>query len=67
MKLREAAKAWVGGVGAAITAYAGTFTDDVRILGAFAVITAIATYMVPNKPLPAPTGQPVDLAQPNFD
>ena len=43
-----AAKAWVGGVGAAATAYAGTWTDDVRILGVFAIVTAIATYMVPN-------------------
>lgn len=46
--IKHAAKAWVGGVGAAITAYAGTFTDDVRILGAFAVVTALATYFVPN-------------------
>lgn len=50
MNFLTAAKAWVGGVGAAITAYAGTWTDDVRVLGLFAVITAIATYMVPNKP-----------------
>ena len=48
MKIREAAKAWVGGVGAAITAYIGTWTDDVRILGLAAIVTAIATYMVPN-------------------
>lgn len=55
MKLKEWAKAWVGGVGAAITAYAGTWTDDVRILGIFAVLTAVATYLVPNKtPLPPP-------------
>jgi len=57
--LKAAAKAWVGGVGAAATAYAGTFTDDVRILGAFAVVTAVATYLVPNgeptKDLPPPT------------
>ena len=43
-----AAKAWVGGVGVAATAYAGTWTDDIRILGVFAIVTAIATYMVPN-------------------
>lgn len=56
MKFREAAKAWVGGVGAAITAYAGTFTDDARVLGIFVVITALATYLVPNKPaFPPPT------------
>lgn len=48
MKIREAAKAWVGGVGAAITAYAGTWTDDIRILGIFAIIASIATYLVPN-------------------
>lgn len=48
MKFKEAAKAWVGGVGAAITAYAGVWTDDVRWLGLFAVLTAIATYLVPN-------------------
>lgn len=50
MSFLTAAKAWVGGVGAAITAYAGTWTDDVRVLGLFAIITAIATYAVPNKP-----------------
>ena len=48
MKLKEAAKAWVGGVGAAITAYIGTWTDDPRILGLAAIVTAIATYLVPN-------------------
>ena len=55
MKFREAAKAWIGGVGAAITAYVGTWTDDVRVLGIFAIITAVATYLVPNgEPLPPP-------------
>lgn len=49
MNFLTAAKAWVGGVGAAITAYAGVWTDDVRVLGIFAIITAIATYAVPNK------------------
>ena len=46
--LTDYAKAWVGGVGAAVTAYAGTWTDDVRILGLFAIVSAIATYLVPN-------------------
>lgn len=55
MKFREAAKAWVGGVGAAITAYAGTWTDDIRILGIFAIVSAIATYLIPNQ---APTLPP---------
>ncbi len=47
--MKQAAKAWVGGLGAAVTAWAGTFTDDPRILGGFAVVTALATYLVPNK------------------
>lgn len=47
--VREAAKAWVGGVGAAVTAYAGTWTDDVRVLGLFAIVSAIGVYFVPNK------------------
>ena len=47
--LTHYAKAWVSGVGTAVTAYAGTWTDDVRVLGIFAVITAIAVYFVPNK------------------
>lgn len=42
------AKAWVSGVGTAVTAYLGTWTDDVRILGITALITAVATYAVPN-------------------
>lgn len=58
MKFREAAKAWVGGVGAAITAYAGTWTDDIRILGIFAIIASIATYMVPNSTPAFPPPQP---------
>jgi len=57
------AKAWVGGVGAAITAYAGTWTDDIRVLGIFSIVAAIATYLVPNGAPPPPP----DLRQPNFD
>jgi len=64
-KITEYAKFWVGGFGAAITAYLGTWTDDARVLGVAALVTAAATYFVPNKP-PAPWPGP-DLRSPNFD
>lgn len=48
--IRHAAKAWVGGVGAAVTAYLGTWTDDPRVLGLVALATAFATWAVPNAP-----------------
>lgn len=42
------AKGWIAGVGSAVITYAGTWTDDPRIIGIFAVITAVATVLVPN-------------------
>lgn len=64
-KLLPYAKAWVGGVGAAITAYMGTWTDDPRVLGLAAIITAGATYLAPNASV-KPAVEP-DLRSPNFD
>ena len=61
------AKFWVGGFGAAITAYLGTWTDDPRILGVAALVTAAATFFVPNKTPELPPPSADDLAQPNFD
>lgn len=49
--LRETAKAWVGGVGAAVTTYVGLWTEDPRVIGLAAVISAFAVWLVPNKPV----------------
>ena len=49
MNIAPYAKAWASGIGSAITAYLGTWTDDPRILGFAAIITAVAAYYVPNK------------------
>ena len=51
-RIKYAAKAWISGVGGAITAYVGTWTDDPRILGIPVILTALATYLVPNGPKP---------------
>lgn len=57
--LKHYAKAWVSGIGVAVTAYLGTWTDDPRILGVTALLTAVATALVPNSsPLPPPVLPP---------
>jgi hypothetical protein len=50
--IRATAKMWTGGVGAAVVAYLGTWTDDPRVLAFPAIITAVAVYFVPNEPSP---------------
>lgn len=62
--IKQYAKAWVAGVGGAVVTYASTWTDDPRVIGFFAIVTAVATYLVPNA---APTGPAEDLRQPNYD
>lgn len=58
---RKAAKAWIGGFGAAVTAYLGTWTDDPRVLGLAALVTAGATWLVPNasplQPVPSESSE----------
>lgn len=47
--IRETAKAWVGGIGAATATYVGLWTDDPRIAGLLTLVTAFAVYFVPNQ------------------
>jgi len=64
--LKHYAKGWISGVGVAVTAYLGTWTDDPRILGVTALVTAVAVVLVPNDDTPSAPG-PVDQRQPNYD